>query len=159
MSFLFYAGGAVALISTLFVILQTNVVHALIYLVLSLLAVAVVFFSLGAPFVALLEAIVYDGAIMVLFLFVVMMLNLGQTTREQEKAWLPPRVWLIPVVLATVLLSGLLSSFPANSIEVTEVGVMEVSGLLFGPYVLAVELASFLLLAGLISAYHLAKSR
>jgi NADH-quinone oxidoreductase subunit J len=158
MSFLFYAGGAVALISTLFVILQTNVVHALIYLVLSLLAVAVVFFSLGAPFVALLEAIVYAGAIMVLFLFVVMMLNLGQTTREQEKAWLPPRVWLIPVVLATVLLSGLLSSFPANSIEVTEVGVMEVSGLLFGPYVLAVELASFLLLAGLISAYHLAKS-
>jgi NADH-quinone oxidoreductase subunit J len=149
----------VALISTLFVILQTNVVHALIYLVLSLLAVAVVFFSLGAPFVALLEAIVYAGAIMVLFLFVVMMLNLGQTTREQEKAWLPPRVWLIPVVLATVLLSGLLSSFPANSIEVTEVGVMEVSGLLFGPYVLAVELASFLLLAGLISAYHLAKSR
>ena len=107
MSFLFYAGGAVALISTLFVILQTNVVHALIYLVLSLLAVAVVFFSLGAPFVALLEAIVYAGAIMVLFLFVVMMLNLGQTTREQEKAWLPPRVWLIPVVLATVLLSGL----------------------------------------------------
>ena len=159
MSFLFYAGGAVALISTLFVILQTNVVHALIYLVLSLLAVAVVFFSLGAPFVALLEAIVYAGAIMVLFLFVVMMLNLGQTTREQEKAWLPPRVWLIPVVLATVLLSGLLSSFPANSIEVTEVGVMEVSVLLFGPYVLAVELASFLLLAGLISAYHLAKSR
>ena len=159
MSFLFYAGGAVALISTLFVILQTNVVHALIYLVLSLLAVAVVFFSLGAPFVALLEAIVYAGAIMVLFLFVVMMLNLGQTTREQEKAWLPPRVWLIPVVLATVLLSCLLSSFPANSIEVTEVGVMEVSGLLFGPYVLAVELASFLLLAGLISAYHLAKSR
>ena len=126
---------------------------------LSLLAVSVVFFSLGAPFVALLEAIVYAGAIMVLFLFVVMMLNLGQTTREQEKAWLPPRVWLIPVVLATVLLSGLLSSFPANSIEVTEVGVMEVSGLLFGPYVLAVELASFLLLAGLISAYHLAKSR
>ena len=50
MSFLFYEGGAVALISTLFVILQTNVVHALIYLVLSLLAVAVVFFSLGAPF-------------------------------------------------------------------------------------------------------------
>ena len=92
MSFLFYAGGVVALISTLLVILQTNVVHALIYLVLSLLAVAVVFFSLGAPFVALLEAIVYAGAIMVLFLFVVMMLNLGQTTREQEKAWLPTKV-------------------------------------------------------------------
>jgi NADH-quinone oxidoreductase subunit J len=68
-------------------------------------------------------------------------------------------VWFVPVILATILLSGLLSSFPVNSIEVAEVGVMRVSRLLFGPYVLAVELASFLLLAGLISAYHLAKSR
>ena len=70
MTELFYSGAVVAVIATLLVIVQTNVVHALIYLVLSLLAVAVVFFSLGAPFVAILEAIVYAGAIMVLFLFV-----------------------------------------------------------------------------------------
>ena len=67
MTELFYSGAVVAVIATLLVIVQTNVVHALIYLVLSLLAVAVVFFSLGAPFVAILEAIVYAGAIMVLF--------------------------------------------------------------------------------------------
>ena len=83
MTELFYSGAVVAVIATLLVIVQTNVVHALIYLVLSLLAVAVVFFSLVAPFVAILEAIVYAGAIMVLFLFVVMMLNLGQTSRDQ----------------------------------------------------------------------------
>ena len=55
----------------------SNAVHALLYLVVSLLAVAVVFFTLGAPFVAALEVIIYAGAIMVLFVFVVMMLNLG----------------------------------------------------------------------------------
>ena len=70
---LFYLAGAIAVISTLAVIVQTNIVHALLYLILSLLSVAVVFYVLGAPFAAVLEAIVYAGAIMVLFLFVIMM--------------------------------------------------------------------------------------
>ena len=157
MTELFYSGAVIAVIATLLVIVQTNVVHALIYLVLSLLAVAVVFFSVGAPFVAILEAIVYAGAIMVLFLFVVMMLNLGQRSRDQEKDWLPARTWLVPSVLAAVLLMQLTASFPAAQTQGVEVGARAVSELLFGPYVLAVELASFLLLAGLVSAYHIAK--
>jgi NADH-quinone oxidoreductase subunit J len=157
MTELFYSGAVVAVVATLLVIVQTNVVHALIYLVLSLLAVAVVFFSVGAPFVAILEAIVYAGAIMVLFLFVVMMLNLGQRSRDQEKDWLPARTWLVPSVLAAVLLMQLTASFPAAQTQIVEVGARAVSELLFGPYVLAVELASFLLLAGLVSAYHIAK--
>jgi NADH-quinone oxidoreductase subunit J len=137
--------------------LQRNVVHALIYLVLSLLAVAVVFFTLGAPFVAVLEAIVYAGAIMVLFLFVVMMLNLGQASREQERSWLPPRIWIAPSILAAALFVQLVLVLPTQDMEITEVSARAVSAALFGPYVLAVELASFLLLAGLISAYHIAK--
>lgn len=157
MTELFYSGAVVAVIATLLVIVQTNVVHALIYLVLSLLAVAVVFFSLGAPFVAILEAIVYAGAIMVLFLFVVMMLNLGQRSRDQEKEWLPVRTWFVPSVLALVLLIQLVASIPAAGLNIEEIGARAVSELLFGPYVLAVELASFLLLAGLVSAYHIAK--
>lgn len=154
---LFYLGSAVALIASLLVILQRNVVHALIYLVLSLLAVAVVFFTLGAPFVAVLEAIVYAGAIMVLFLFVVMMLNLGQASREQERSWLPPRMWIAPSILAAALFVQLVLVLPAQDMEITEVSARAVSSALFGPYVLAVELGSFLLLAGLISAYHIAK--
>ena len=154
---LFYLGSAVALIASLLVILQRNVVHALIYLVLSLLAVAVVFFTLGAPFVAVLEAIVYAGAIMVLFLFVVMMLNLGQASREQERSWLPPRIWIAPSILAAALLVQLVSVLPEQYMAITEVSARSVSAALFGPYVLAVELGSFLLLAGLISAYHIAK--
>lgn len=154
---LFYLGSAVALIASLLVILQRNVVHALIYLVLSLLAVAVVFFTLGAPFVAVLEAIVYAGAIMVLFLFVVMMLNLGQASREQERSWLPPRIWIAPSILAAALFVQLVLVLPTQDMEITEVSARAVSAELFGPYVLAVELGSFLLLAGLISAYHIAK--
>ena len=157
MTELFYSGAVVAVIATLLVIVQTNVVHALIYLVLSLLAVAVVFFSLGAPFVAILEAIVYAGAIMVLFLFVVMMLNLGQRSRDQEKEWLPARTWFVPSVLARLLLIQLVASIPTAGLNIEEIGARAVSELLFGPYVLAVELASFLLLAGLVSAYHIAK--
>lgn len=159
MILLFYIAAAVAVIATVSVVLQTNIVHALIYLILSLLAVAVVFFALGAPFAAVLEAIVYAGAIMVLFLFVIMMLNLGQHSRDQERAWLQGRMWIGPSLLAAVLLAQLLNvlSDADQLIAASEVGVLEVSALLFGPYVLAVELASILLLAGLVSAYHLAK--
>ena len=159
MTLLFYLAGAVAVIATIGVIVQTNIVHALIYLILSLLAVAVIFYTLGAPLAAMLEAIVYAGAIMVLFLFVIMMLNLGQNTRQQERAWLARRGWVLPALLAAVLLAQLF--YVLGGVEgmsaVEQVGVMAVGTRLFGPYVLAVELASILLLAGLVSAYHLAR--
>lgn len=159
MILLFYIAAFVAVIATVAVILQTNIVHALIYLILSLLAVAVCFFTLGAPFAAILEAIVYAGAIMVLFLFVIMMLNMGQHTLDQERSWMGPKVWIVPAILTSVLLAQLLTVIAQydHELALTTVDVMEVSALLFGPYVLAVELASILLLAGLVSAYHLAK--
>lgn len=158
---LFYIAGAIAVIATIAVILQTNIVHGLLYLILSLLAVAVIFYVLGAPFAAVLEAIVYAGAIMVLFLFVIMMLNLGQHTQDQEKSWLTPRGWIAPSIMAAILLGQLLHVLNQIDYELVpeQVGVMEVSALLFGPYVLAVELASILLLAGLVAAYHLAKTK
>ena len=159
MMILFYIAATVAVVSTVGVIVQSNIVHALIYLILSLLAVAVVFFSLGAPFVAVLEAIVYAGAIMVWFLFVIMMLNMGQHTIDQEKTWMAAKDWALPAGLAAILLAQLLYVLREYRVDIVpnEVGVLEVSALLFGPYVLAVELASILLLAGLVSAYHIAK--
>ena len=78
MLIVFYIAGAVAILATVLMLTRLNAVHALLYLVVSLLAVAVVFYTLGAPFVAALEVIIYAGAIMVLFVFVVMMLNLGE---------------------------------------------------------------------------------
>ena len=82
----FYVAAAVAIVSTVLAITRLVAVHALLYLIVSLLAVAVVFYTMGAPLVAALEVIIYAGAIMVLFVFVVMMLNLGAQAREPGAA-------------------------------------------------------------------------
>ncbi|MDZ7684562.1 MAG: NADH-quinone oxidoreductase subunit J [Gammaproteobacteria bacterium] len=156
---LFYIAAGISLAATLMSVTRYNAAHGLIYLIISLLASAVIFYLVGAPFAAVLEIVIYAGAIMVLFVFVVMMLNLGTAGTEQEHVWLKPGMWIGPGILALVLL--------AEMIYVLQSGHHEMSGemispkavgiRLFGPYVLAVELASMLLLAGLVGAYHLGR--
>jgi len=149
MELAFYIASAVAVVSTALMLTRLHIVHALLYLIVSLLGVAVVFYLLGASFVAALEVIVYAGAIMVLFVFVVMMLNLGARGIEMEKRWLTPGIWVGPVVLAGILITEVLYMV-RGSTEPKQVGIA-----LFGPYLIGVELASMLLLAGLVGAYHL----
>jgi NADH-quinone oxidoreductase subunit J len=143
------------------VITGSNPVHALLYLIVSLLAVAMTFFALGAPFAGALEIIVYAGAIMVLFVFVVMMLNLGHEAVDQEKKWLKPGIWTGPAILSALLLAQLLYALfasPSNAaIGLETVDAKAVGISLFGPYLLVVELASMLLLAALVAAYHLGR--
>ena len=83
MHWIFYVAAVVAIVATAMVITRPNAVHALLYLIVSLLAVALIFFRLGAPFIAALEVITYAGAIMVLFLFIIMLLDLR--TEELRK--------------------------------------------------------------------------
>lgn len=159
MDIAFYLAAAIAIVATALVVVMPSAVHALLYLIVSLLAVAVVFYVLGAPFAAALEVIVYAGAIMVLFVFVMMMLNLGRAAAAaQERAWLRPTTWIGPGVLAALLLAELayvlLQAAPAVPAG-GEVDARHVGALLFGPYMLGVELASMLLLAALVGAYHL----
>jgi NADH-quinone oxidoreductase subunit J len=157
----FYSSAAVAILATLRVVTTGNPVHGLLYLIVSLLAVAMVFFALGAPFAGALEVIVYAGAILVLFVFVVMMLNLGPELAQQEKQWLRPGQWIGPSVLSAALLAALLwFLFGADTGELAgqgTVGPKQVGIALFGPYLLVVELASLLLLAALVAAYHLGR--
>jgi len=159
----FYLTAAVAVLATALVITRANAVHALLYLVVSLLSVAVIFFLMGAPFVAALEVIIYAGAIMVLFVFVIMMLNLGPQTAGRERTWMRPGTWAGPGLLSLVLLGELVFVLVrGGEAGVTgggEVGPKAVGMALFGPYMLGVELASFLLLAGLVGAYHLGRRR
>ncbi|QLC77463.1 NADH-quinone oxidoreductase subunit J [Pseudomonas sp. LPB0260] len=161
MELAFYFAAGVAVMATLRVITSSNPVHALLYLIISLLAVAMVFFSLGAPFAGALEIIVYAGAIMVLFVFVVMMLNLGAAAVEQERRWLTPGIWLGPALLCALLLGQLLyvllAAPSSAAIGQVTVDAKTVGISLFGPYLLAVELASMLLLAALVAAYHLGR--
>ena len=83
MNEVFYISSAVAVVSTLVAITGVNVIHSLLYLIVSFLAIALIFFTLGAPVIAALEVIIYAGTIMVLFVFVVMILNLGRESVEQ----------------------------------------------------------------------------
>jgi NADH-quinone oxidoreductase subunit J len=160
MDIIFNISAAVAIFSTVMVITRLNAVHALLYLVVSLLSVALIFFRLGAPFIAALEVIIYAGAIMVLFIFVIMLLNLGKDTIRQEALWLNPRMWIGPAILSIILMGELVYMISLSgpqptgfvSIEPQTVGLA-----LFGPYLLGVELAAMLLLAGLVGAYHLGR--
>ncbi len=159
---LFWIPGAVAIAATVAVITRKNASRALVYLVVSLLAVAVIFFMLGAPFAAALEVVVYAGAIVVLFLFVVMMLNLGKTSVMRETRWLQPGMWIGPFILVAILAIAFAYAFATvGGVETKRdmVGPRAVGAALFGPgpYLLAVELAGFLLLAALVGSYHLGR--
>lgn len=156
----FYIVSFVAILATVMVITRRNAVHALLYLIVSLLAVAVIFFLLGAPFIAALEVIIYAGAIMVLFIFVIMMLNLGPRTVEQERQWQRPGMWIGPLILFAVLMGELIYAVAGRgnfSSGGTVVQAQEVGSALFGPYLVGVQLAAMLLLAGLVGAYHLGR--
>lgn len=165
----FYALGLVAIIASLRVIILANPVHAILSMIVTLLSLAGIFFILGAPFAGALQVIVYAGAILVLFVFVIMMLNLGLENDAQESKWLSAEVWAVPTALTfiiAVVLFYILSlgnggnSLPSN--EVATIGAGTVSAKLVGialytKYLLLVEVAALLLLAALVAAYHLGK--
>ena len=161
MNLFFYIAAGVALISTTMAISRRNAIHALLYLILSLLAVSVIFYLLDAPFIAALEVIIYAGAIMVLFIFVTMMLNVGIEKRT-EKKWLNPRMWIVPSLLSAILLVDLILALKNVSINVPDTQVVlpkQVGISLFSTYILAVEIAAVLLMAGVIGAYHLGSQK
>jgi NADH-quinone oxidoreductase subunit J len=157
MQVVFYISGAIALVATVLMLTRLNPVHALLYLVVSLLAIAVVFYVLGAALAAALEVIIYAGAIMVLFIFVVMLLNSGQRAVDEERNLLSSSMWVGPAILSAVLIAefvyilweGSHGNLPAP------VEPKQVAAALYAPYLIGVELASMLLLAGVVGAYHL----
>ena len=106
----FYISAAVALISSVLAISRSNAVHALLYAIVSLLSVALIFFMLGAPFAAALEVVIYAGAIMVLFVFVIMMISSGPGSTQQERRWMNFRLWIGPYMLGVELSSLLLTA-------------------------------------------------
>ena len=158
MTEVFYIASAFAVLTAFLAVTRSNPLHAVLYLVLSLFALAVDFLALGAPFVAALEIIVYAGAIVVVIMFVIMMVTGAEASRAQERGWLPPRAWIVPAFLAAtlaLLTMGSLARAGGQAITATTVGPREVGAVLFTTYLVGVELASVLLLAGLVGAYYL----
>jgi len=162
MLLIFYIASFVAIVSTVLVITRHNLVHALLYLVVSFLAVAMAFYVLGAPFIAALEVIIYAGAIVVLMIFVIMMLNLRQESVAQEKKWLNTRILVGPLLLTLVLAGELIymvSMEASVSLSGNVIGAKAVGLTLYGPYVIGVELSGIMLMAGIVGAYHLGRQK
>ena len=154
MNWYFYISGVVAIIAALMVVTRANAMHALLYLVTLFLAIASIFWTLGAPFLAALQIIIYAGAIMVLFVFVVMMLNIPNEA-QRERTSLRSLIWVLPAILVLILLIQFILAVGAHGAPAGAViSAKAVGRSLFTEYVIGVELASLLLLAGLIAAFH-----
>ncbi|MBL4819314.1 MAG: NADH-quinone oxidoreductase subunit J [Deltaproteobacteria bacterium] len=150
-SVLFSVSATLAVFSTLMAMISRQAIHALLYFILSLLSLSLILFDLGAHFAAALELLIYAGAIMVLFLFVVMLLNPTQEL-PRKNLWLPGSLFVAFLAELIWLMPGKASLDAAQVINLSEVWV-----LLFKKYGVLVELSSFLLLAGLIAAYRIGR--
>ena len=157
---LFYILSAVTVIGTLCAITARQAVRAIVYLVTSFFALALIFYILGAPLVAAFEVIIYAGAIMVLFLFVIMMLELGSPERLPKPRladWWPAVILLLAVVGSVTVIAA--SRQPAMAPGFTAISVREFSQALFTRYGIAVEAISMQLLFALVGALYLGRRR
>jgi NADH-quinone oxidoreductase subunit J len=156
---IFYILAFVTVIGTLFAITEKHAVHAIVYLVTSFFALSVIFYLLGAPLVAVFEVIIYAGAIMVLFLFVIMMLDLG----HPEKAIRPGRwEWWPAIILGAVtsVAALILCTGRTGAVPVTvSFGIRDFAFVLFRKYGIAVEIISLQLLFALVGALYLGRRR
>ncbi|QCI15853.1 NADH-quinone oxidoreductase subunit J [Buchnera aphidicola] len=158
MEFVFYICSFIAVVSTVFIIFQKNAIYALLYLILSLLSISGIFFSLGAFFAGSLEVIVYAGAIIVLFVFVIMMLNINEKCNIQETKHLKNTIWIGSIILSLILLSSMtyaIFCLKEKKIEGLLIDSKIIGINLFGPYMFLVELCSILLLSALVVVFHI----
>jgi NADH-quinone oxidoreductase subunit J len=156
---IFYVLAGVILIATLLSITRRNVMHAIIYLVISFFAMAALFYLLGAPMLALLEVIIYAGAIMVLFIFIVMMLQIGATPFV---AWQWFKQWFPAVVLSLIsgaIMAILIWQAPAQKavLPLAMATPRALGQYVFQRYWFPVEIASLLLFVALVGAYYLGR--
>ncbi len=155
----FYILAILALTGTFLCVTRSNPVHAILYLVNVLFAIALMYYLLGAPLVAAWEVIVYAGAVMVLFVFIIMMLELTPDQEMSRVGWLR---WGPTVLLAMVLFCGLVllvAVDPQTSKEVVDnyVSPKAFGFALFSRYPLAVQVISFHLFIAAIGAYYLGR--
>jgi NADH-quinone oxidoreductase subunit J len=156
---IFYTLGTIILVSSALAITRQHLMHAVVYLVISFIATALLFYLLGAPLLAALEVIIYAGAIMVLFLFIVMMLEVGKSEKSPLRyflQWLPALVMGVVSVVITVLL--LLESGTGVVLDSAMASPLAFGRFLFERYWFSVEIASYLLFVALVGALYLGRT-
>ena len=164
-AFAFYLFGAVAIATSLLVIAQRNPVYSVLLLIASFGALSGLYVLLDAPFVAVIQIIVYAGAIMVLFLFVVMLLNAPHEDTEHDLR-VHPLLRAGPLGFGVVLAIGLLMEVAWALVRGRESGpfagasvssVRSIGRLLFTDYAFQFEVTSILILVAMVGAVVLAR--
>ncbi len=153
---IFYVLAAIILVTTGLAITRRNLVHVVVYLVFSFFGSAMMFYLFGAPLLAVLEVIIYAGAIMILFLFIIMMVKV----EASEEPLFPIQQWLPIVLIGVVYLiigAGIVSSAPGSQVTL-EIALAKPKA--FGEYLfqrhwLVIEIVSLLLLIALVGALYL----
>jgi len=156
--FFFYLISAVVIAATAVAITRRNLVHAVVYLIVSFFGTAVIFYLFGAPLLAALEIIIYAGAIMVLFLFVVMMIRVEKPEEVMFplSQWLPAAVFgLIYLVAAIVMI--LQTPGMEASLKMLTASPRQFALYVFEHHWFSIEVISILLLLALIGALQLGK--
>ena len=162
-TFFFYFLAFFAIASAIAVITRRNPVHAALALIVTLLSIAGFYLMLYAPFVAAVQIVLYAGGIVVLFLFVIMLINLEKNVREYQFN----KQWLVGI-LAALALGGLLlfvfqrgyDIFPRSFAALPEAeNTQQIGVWLYGKYMLPFEIASLLLLVAIVGAVVMAKKR
>ena len=157
---IFDAAAAMTILFAALMVVHPHPVKSVLAVVVSFFGLAVCFVMLSAPFIAAIQVIVYAGAILVLFLFVLMLLNIGEELREREPR--PIQQWLsaIALVVFAALLLNLLRAHGASATAAPGADsgdIAPLAGLLFSQYLLHFEALSILLLAALVGAFVLAQ--
>ena len=164
----FYAFAAVTVFGSLFVIVQRNPIYSVLSLIASFFGLSGLYVLLDAPFVAIVQIIIYAGAIMVLFLFVVMLLNVPREdasewdrTHPLYRPW-PRRIGAVLALLLVAQLAWALMRTPGigDGVGMQSAGLSDVGELgrvLFTDYMFAFEVTSILILAAMVGAVILAR--
>ncbi|MDH5542299.1 MAG: NADH-quinone oxidoreductase subunit J [Nitrospinota bacterium] len=160
---IFYIFGFIAVFAAVSVVLARKPVMSALYLILNMLALAAIYVQLNAHLIAALQVIVYAGAIVVLALFVIMLLNLRE--KQGIVSYHRTAVQAIGIIIVAFVMTSLASAvnsggLPAAGPESAEFGtVVGVAKVLFTNYLLPFEIASVLLLAAIVGAVILSKSK
>ena len=156
-TYLFYILAVTTVIGTILAITEKHPVHAIVYLVTSFFSLATIFFLLAAPLVAMFEVIIYAGAVMVLFMFVIMMLDLGRTDEARRPAL---KQWLLPIVLGGIILASvgtIVAGYAAAPHAAGTLTIRDFTVTLFRKYGVAVEIISMQLLFAVVGALYLGR--
>ncbi len=158
--YLFFFLSFVAVLSALMVILDKNPVHSVLYLVITFFAIAAHYLILNAQFLAVVHIIVYAGAIMVLFLYVIMMLNLNKDI-EPHKKNIPKIAAVISAGVLMMALVALLKDAEVSMLPAarnSNIGLIDSLGkVLFREYMLPFEISSILFLSAMVGAVLLSR--